>query len=64
MTISSSDIEEAGKAPKKVVTDEGSVEEKSVDELIKADRYNSASTIGDAPLHGLRVSRFKPGGAV
>ena len=64
MTISSSDIEDLGKSPKKTVTDEGSVEERPIDELIKADQYNKANTIGDDPLHGLRISRFKPGGPV
>lgn len=64
MTISNTDIENAGKAPKKVVTEEGSVEEKSVDELIKADQYANSKQVGDNPLHGLRISRCKPGGAV
>jgi hypothetical protein len=64
MTISQSDIEDAGKAPKRVTTDEGTVEERSVSELIKADQYAKANQAGDNPLHGLRVSRFKPGGAV
>lgn len=64
MTISSDDIENAGKDPKKVVTDEGSVEEKHVDQLIKADQYANAKSVGSSPLHGLRVSRFKPGGPV
>ena len=64
MTISDDNIEELAKAPKKTVTDEGSVEERSIDELIKADKYNKANSIGDDPLHGLRISRFKPAGPV
>lgn len=64
MTISSDDIEEAAQAPKKASTDEGMVEEKSVQELIEADKYNKANQSPSGPLHGLRVSRFKPGGAV
>lgn len=64
MTISSSDIEDAGKAPERVTTDEGTVEEKPIDELIKADQYSNSKSVGDSPLHGLRVSRFKPRGAV
>lgn len=64
MAISSDDIEDAGKAPQRVTTDEGTVEEKSVDQLIKADKYSKASQIPDNPLHGMRVSRCKPAGPV
>ena len=64
MTISEDDIQNAAKAPRKVVTDEGSVEEKNVNELIAADKYTKANSIGSSPLHGLRISRFKPGGPV
>lgn len=63
MTINDSDFEDKADSPKKVQTDEGMVEERSVDELIKADQYTKARQAGDGPLHGLRISRFKPGGA-
>lgn len=64
MTIEDSDFEEKADSPRRVTTDEGTVEERSVDELIKADRYNKArrsSTQG--PPHGITISRFKPGGS-
>lgn len=48
--------------PKKIVTDEGSVEERSADEIIALDRHLTAHAVGDSPLHGLRISRFKPAG--
>jgi len=64
MTINKADIEEKSKGPARVTTDEGSVRERTIDELIKADKYNKAQEIGDAPLHGLRISRCKPGGPV
>ena len=64
MTISQNDIEDLGKSPRKVTTDEGTVTERSVDELIKADQYGSVKQVGDNPLHGLRISRCKPGGPV
>lgn len=64
MTISQQDIEDLGKSPQKVSTDEGTVEERPIDELIKADQYASAKQVGDVPLHGLRISRFKPAGPV
>jgi hypothetical protein len=59
-----SDIESLALSPRKIVTDEGSVEERSAQELIKADQHTTAQEIGDYPLHGLRISKFKPGGAV
>jgi hypothetical protein len=62
--ITAEDIANLAKSPRKVQTDEGTVTERSVDELIKADRYAKANEIGDEPLHGLRVSRFKPAGPV
>jgi len=64
MTIDDADIQEQALAPKKTVTDEGSVEERNIDDVIKAKRYLDANQIGDSPLHGLRISRFKPGGPV
>ena len=63
MTIEDS-IEELAAAPRRVSTDEGTVMERSIDELIKADQYLKANDIGDSPLHGLRVSRCKPAGPV
>jgi len=47
--------------PRSMTTDEGKVVERSIDEIIKADQYSEAKQIGDNPLHGLRVSRCKPG---
>jgi hypothetical protein len=65
MAISSSDIEDRAKSPAKVRTDEGTVEEKDVGEIIRADRYNKASTAAVAKVPwGLRMARGKPGGAV
>lgn len=64
MTISDADLQELATAPKKTVTDEGSVEERPIQDVIEADRYLRAQDVGDVPLHGLRISRFKPRGAV
>lgn len=64
MTISQQDIEDLGKAPQRVTTDEGTVEERPVNELIKADQYAAAKQVGDEPLHGLRISQFRPAGPV
>lgn len=62
--VTDADIASLALSPKKIVTDEGSVEERSVGELIKADQHVAAQAIGDLPLHGLRMSKFKPAGAV
>jgi len=64
MTIDETTIEDAAKAPLKVSTDEGTVVEKPIDELIKADQYSRAKQVSDNPLHGLRITRCKPGGPV
>lgn len=57
-------ILELALAPKKTMTDEGSVEERSIKEMIEAQQWAAVQETPDAPLHGLRISRFKPGGPV
>ena len=64
MTIEDSDIEDAGKAPRRVRTDEGTVEEKSVQELIDADRYGQDRKASAKVPWGMRVARTRPGGTV
>lgn len=64
MSITDSEISDAAKNPKRVTTDEGTVEERSVSELIEAQKHANANTGIDSPLHGLRISRFKPNGTV
>jgi len=63
MAIEDQDIEDNAKAPKQVRTDEGQVLEKSVDELIAADRYNKTKNASAVPW-GMKVARTKPGGTV
>ena len=63
MAISSDDIETAAKGPKRVMGDEGSVTERSVDELIKADAYNKGANTQAAPF-GLHVAKIKFPGTV
>lgn len=64
MTITQADIEQRAKDPLKVTTDEGSVEERPIDEMITADRYAAVKNVPESPLFGLRVAQFKPAGAV
>lgn len=63
MTIQDTDIEALAASPKKAVTDEGSVEERSVQDLIDAKKYIDGQGAADRPLFGLRVAKCKPGGA-
>lgn len=62
MAIEASDIETQAEAPAKVTTDEGTVEERSIGELIKADRYNRTAAISAAPF-GLKCARIQYPGA-
>jgi len=63
MTIEDQDFEDNAKSPKQVRTDEGQVLEKSVNELIDADRYTAAKNATAVPW-GLKIARTKPGGTV
>lgn len=55
------DIVSAANNPLRMRTDEGSIEERSIDELIKADRYNKSSDASKVPW-GMRIARSQPGG--
>lgn len=57
------DVEELARSPRRVTTDEGTVVERPVKELIEAEAHVAANEIND-PLHGLRISRCKPAGPV
>ena len=47
--------------PKKVRTDEGYVEERSINELIQADQYDKAAA-ASAPPYGMKVAKTRAGG--
>lgn len=55
-------IEDMANTPKRVTTDEGTVVERSIQELIDAEHHEAAKEVPDSPLHGLRISRCKPAG--
>lgn len=61
MTI---DVDALANAPKRTTTDEGTVEERSVDELVKADQYNQTATAAASVPWGIRIARTRPGGTV
>ena len=58
------DIRTQANNPKRIRTDEGTVEERTIDELIKADRYLKTGDAQSAAPYGLRVARSKPPGTV
>lgn len=64
MTISEDEIEAAGQTPKRTRTDEGTVEERPIDELIKADQYAAGKQSVTGVPWGMRIARTKPGGTV
>jgi hypothetical protein len=63
MAIEKTDIEEQAMSPAEMRTEEGMVKERSVDELIKADRYNKQNQ-ATKPPYGLRIAIAKPRGTV
>lgn len=59
--IDPDEIDELTTAPKRTTGDEGTVEERSIDEVIAGDRYTAAKRAEKAPW-GLRRGRIqKPG---
>lgn len=56
MAIDQDKLDELALAPKKVVGDEGSVEERDLDDIIKADKY-AASNSTRKPPFGMSMSR-------
>jgi hypothetical protein len=65
MALEDSDFEDKANSPRKVTTDEGTVEERTVEELIKAERHtaNRSSSQQVVPF-GMSIARTKPGGTV
>lgn len=57
--ISAEDIAVAAKSPRRVRTVEGTVEERSINDLIKADQYTAAKAATAVPW-GMRIAKSKP----
>jgi hydroxyethylthiazole kinase-like sugar kinase family protein len=64
MPLTQQEIDDLARAPERTTTNEGTVKERPVSEMIKANDYAAANQVGDNPLHGLRISKFMPGGSV
>lgn len=60
-SVSMTDIMELAKSPRRVRTVEGTVEERSVRELILADQYTAGKAAPNAPPWGMRIAKSKPG---
>jgi hypothetical protein len=60
-SISELSIIELAKSPRRVRTVEGTVEERSVREMILADQYTANKAAADTPPWGMRVAKTMPG---
>jgi hypothetical protein len=60
--IANTVLADLASSPRKIVTDEGSVEERDAKDIIALDNHLAAKAVGDSPLHGLRISRCIPAG--
>ena len=61
--ITSSEIMDLARSPKKTENDEGKVEERSVAEIILADQYTKQGEV-IGPPYGMKISRTMPPGTV
>lgn len=61
MAIDASTIEELATAPKRTSGDEGSVQERSAEDVMKLDSYAAGKSAGGPP-YGMRMAKLvKPG---
>lgn len=58
------DITNLANSPKRTRTEEGTVEERSIDELIKADQYIKGNAAATTVPWGIRMARVKPGSSI
>lgn len=64
MPLDSDKIEELGEAPLKTRTVEGTVEERTMDEIIKAKREVEMTNNCNTVPWGMRIATVRPGGTV
>lgn len=62
-TTTSEAIQQTALGPKRVQVAGESVEQQSIDELIKADQYLNSNTVGSKVTFGLRFTKLIPPGA-
>jgi len=58
--IDAADIVALGAGPKRITGEEGTVEERSVEEVIKADRYGMSKGLTKPP-HGIYMDKIRYG---
>lgn len=61
--LTDDEIADAARNPKMVRTVEGTAEERSISELIAADKYAAQKNTSAVPW-GMKIARTKPGGTV
>jgi len=61
-TIDEDLINELGSSPHRTTTEEGTVEERPIREVIEADRYATKKAASDKVPWGVRMACIKPGG--
>lgn len=61
VTAESIDVVAEVNRPLMMRTEEGTVRERNIEEIIAADRYNKSNAATEVP-YGMRVARIKPGG--
>lgn len=57
-------IREAALSPAKASGDEGSMEARSIDEMIAADRHLASKKVASGASRGFRITPMKPPGTV
>lgn len=58
------EVDELVTAPKRTTTEEGTVEERTVNELVKGDQYSSVKATVDQSPFGIRFAKIRPGNAL
>jgi hypothetical protein len=61
MALTQEELDELARSPKRTTTDEGTVEERDMKDVLDAQARIQAP---DRPLWGLRIARTKPRGTV
>lgn len=64
MPLTNEEILELARAPKRTTTDEGTVEERDMKDILAANDAVARAAAPDVPLWGLRIARTQPRGTV
>jgi len=64
MAIDETTIEELAAAPRRITTEEGTTEERPMEETVLGDQYSATKSASAYVPWGIRIARIKPGGTV